>query len=467
MSGPADAALEKLSLRWQKLAKTCKLVSLGEEESGGTDAMYQCRLFELSKVPVPKTLLDKIDGSDKKHRVQLHINATLFHAKKGAFFGNTWSGPRQKVDDSCLTREKASDVKWNGNPAVLCSLKLEPHHNMYAFIFHTKADLANVCLAVELVMTVTDIKGEIRGEEYGVCWGVLPMAASKKDSDFSIRKEEDMQKAALYAGTPRLLLFLGADEAALSKQKNAKLAGATFKFVSLKHSKVDAAVMDLINPNELVGGIDDTLAAIPGLKDKPGAIEGGGGSLMKAATCAVVLNNLSVKLAEGLDARVSSQVQRATGKTAKVLGILMEVGVHNGRKFVAAPKELKLDKSDKDKGEYVLKKACIISDYMLHNMVAVVVLVYVSVDMGGEKGKMCLGWTSIVPTEESGPNGPLLVGKVEKLYLKSSQPMPCITHALIFSDIGAGPSGKPPVISFDFEKGSSSRPPAPASPPPS
>ena len=449
--------MEKLSLRWQKLAKTCKLVPLGEGEAGGTDAMYQCRLFELSKVPVPKTLLDKIAGSDKKHKVQLHINATLFHAKKGAFFGNTWSGPRQTVDDHCLTQEKQSgDVKWNGNPAVLCSIKLSPKDNMYAFIFHTKADLADVRLAVELVMTVTDIKGEIRGEEYGVCWGVLPMAASKKDADFSSKKEEDKAKSALYAGTPRLLLFLGADEAALSKQKNAKLAGATFKFVSLKHSKADAAVLELINANELVGGIDDTLSAIPGLKDKVGAIEGGSGSLKKAATCAVVLNKLSVKLAEGLDARVSSHVQRATGKTAKVLGILMEVGVHNGRKFVAAPKQLPLDKSTKDKGEYVLKKACKISDYTPHNMVALVVLVYVDVEMGGEKSKMCLGWTSIVPIEENGPNGPLLVGKVEKLHLKTSQPMSCITNALIFSDVGAGPSGKPPVITFDFDKGASS-----------
>jgi len=400
MSGPVDAAVEKLAVRWSKLAKTCKLVPLGEAEASGTDTMYQCMLFELGKVPVPKSLLDKVDSKDKKHKIQMHINATLFHAKKGAFFGNTWSGPRQTVDDNCLTREKGPVSKWNGNPAELCSLKLSPRDKNYAFIFHTKADLADVRLAVELVMTVTDIKGEIRGEEFGICWGVLPMVAAKNASDFS-KKEDDMAKGSLFAGTPRLLLFLGADEAALSKQKNAKLPGGVFKYVSLKHTKADDSIMKLISSNELVGGDDSTLSVIPGVKDKTGAIEAGGGSLKKAASCVLVLKKLSVKVSEGLYACVNTHVKRSTGKDAKILGLMMEVGVHNGRRYVSKPKELELE-SGAGKGEYVCKKDCKMLEYMPHNMMAVIVLVFVNVDVDGDTGKMCIGWNSIVPSENAG-----------------------------------------------------------------
>jgi hypothetical protein len=297
----ADAAADKLALRWSKLARTRKIVPLGDAQASGADTMYQCMLFELEKVPVPKSLLDTIEGKDKKQKVQMHINATLFHTKapgNGAFFGNTWSGARIDLDDKCLTREKG-EAKWNGNPAVLCSLKLTESESRYAFVFHTKANMADVRLAVELVMTVTDMKGEIRGQEYGICWGILPMAAKMTTADFSSKKQEGTAEASLFTGTPRLLLFVGADEELLGK-KNARLAGAKFKFVSLRHVKAEATVMDLINPYELVGGSDSVLSVIPGLKDKVGAIEAGSGSLKRGSNCALVLKNLSVKVADGL-----------------------------------------------------------------------------------------------------------------------------------------------------------------------
>ena len=445
-----EAAVDKLALRWCKLAKTCKLVPLGDAEATGTHAMYQCMLFELSKVPVPKFLLEKIDSADKKHKVQMHINATLFHTKKGAFFGNTWSGDRETVDDKCMTRTKSPDAKWNGHPAVQCTLTLGGK-SPYAFIFHSRADLADVKLAVELVMTVTDIKGEIRGEEYGICWGVLPMAATKNAADFSSKKEDDMRNSPLFAGTPRLLLFLGADETVLKKQKNAVLAGAAFKFVSLKQAKADAAVMHLINPNELVGGRDATLAVIAGLKDKAGAIEAGSGSLKRAAGCVLVLKNMSVKVAEGLDARLISHIQRSTGKSGKMLGLVMELGVHNGRKFLGDVKEVALEKGG-GKGEYSAKKDLKLPDYLPHNMVAVVFLVFASVEVGGEKGKMCIGWVGVVPTESTAATGPLLVGNV-KVHLKTAPPMPCISNAVVFGDDGAGKSSKSPLLTFDVDKG--------------
>ena len=435
-----DAAMEKLALRWSKLARTCKIVPLGEAVEDRTDTMYQIQLSGLTKVPVPKSLLDKVDGSSKTYKLQMHINATLFHVKKGAFFGNTWTGKREDVDGSNLTREKGGDARWNGKPAVVCSLQLP---KSYACIFHTKANLADVRLAAELVLTVTDVRGEIRGEEYGICWGLLPLVATKTVADFS-KKAEDMTKAPLFAGTPRLLLFLGTDETALSKQKGAQLAGAAFKFVSLKQSKADSGVLDLLNANELVGGTDATLAAIPGVKDQPGAIGGGSGSLKKAPGCTILLKNLAVKVGDGLDAHVRTHVQRATGKSAKLLGLLMEVGVHNGRKFIAAPKELSLDDKGAAKGEYVYKKECKISDYIANSMVAIVVLVYANVEVAGEQGKMCIGWTSVVPFDSS-DGGPLLVGTIQ-LHLKGSQPMACISNAIVFSD----DTRKAPTLSLEL-----------------
>jgi hypothetical protein len=446
MARSADDAMEKLALRWSKLAKTCKLVPLVDAQETETDTMYQCMLFELNKVPVPKSLMDKINGVDKKYKIQMHINATLFHTKRGAFFGNTWTGPRETVNDSNLTKEKGVDVKWNGNPAVLCSLKLG---SKYGFIFHTKTRLPDVRAAVELVMTVTDIKGEIRGEEYGICWGVLPLATSKNASDFSRKADSEVQ-AQLWAGTPRLLLFLGADEYALGKQKNAKLPNAMIKFVSLIQSKAESAVMELINANELVGGQDPTLAVIPGLKNKFDAIEIGGGSLKKAASCAIVLKELTVNVSQGIDMHIKKHVQRATGKSATLLGLVMEVGVHNGRKFVASPKEYALVPGG-NKGEYVCSKACTLAGYAPHNMMAVIALVYATVDVSGEQGKMCLGWASVVPVEISG-TGPLLVGNI-KLHLKTTQPMPCVTNSIIFSDDETGKGSRLPTLSFELDKG--------------
>ena len=413
--GPADEAADKLAVRWTKLARTCKLVPLGDVPGNGTDAMYQCMLYGLEKVLVPKSLLDKIESKDRLQKVQMHVNATLFHTKasgNGAFFGNTWSGARLDVD-KCITREKG-EGKWNGNPAGLCSLKLAATDSPYAFVFHTKANLADVRLAVELVMTVTDIKGEIRGEEYGICWGILPMAAKSK-------KEEGTEDASLFAGTPRLLLFVGADEELLGK-KNARLPGAKFKFVSLKHAKADAAVMELINPNELVGGSDPIVSVIAGLKDKAGPIKAGDGSLKRAPNCAVVLKNLSVTVADGMGDRIAASL-KTTGKSSKLLGVLLEIGVHNGRKFLGDPKEVSLEKGA-EKGKWVYKKDLKITNYVPHNMVALVVLAHASVELGGEKGKMCIGWNRIVPAEHTGAFVVALDGFAVLMSARACAPRP-------------------------------------------
>ncbi len=66
---------------------------------------------------------------------------------------------------------------------------------------------------------------------------------------------------------------------------------------------------------------------------------------------------------------------KTTGKSPKFEGLLLEIGVHNGRKFVGAPKEVALEKGEQ-KGLYVYKKDHKISDYLQHNMVSIVVLVH-------------------------------------------------------------------------------------------
>jgi hypothetical protein len=58
---------------------------------------------------------------------------------------------------------------------------------------------------------------------------------------------------------------------------------------------------------------------------------------------------------------------------------------------------------------------------------------------------MCIGWTSVVPTESAGAAGPLLVGSL-KLHLKTSPLMPCISNALVFGDDGAGKGRYVPIL---------------------
>ena len=79
------------------------------------------------------------------------------------------------------------------------------------------------------------------------------------------------------------------------------------------------------------------------------------------------------------------------------------MGVHNGRKFVSTPRELTLSSAESH-GEYVYvyKKPLKVSEYMLHDMVAVVLLVYANVqvgDAGAAASKMCIGWAYLVPLE--------------------------------------------------------------------
>jgi hypothetical protein len=79
------------------------------------------------------------------------------------------------------------------------------------------------------------------------------------------------------------------------------------------------------------------------------------------------------------------------------------VGVHNGRKFVSTPSARELTLSSAESHvEYVYKKPLKVSEYMLHDMVAVVLLVYANVqvgDAGAAASKMCIGWAYLVPLE--------------------------------------------------------------------
>ena len=112
-------------------------------------------------------------------------------------------------------------MSWNGMDAVACSMELSSSGGLYGFVFHSKQDLSNVRLVYEIVVTVFDAKGEIRIEEYSICWCVTEVSPKDDISKLTNQKLQ-LEKAtehSLMTGTPRLLVFTGMDKAALGKNR--------------------------------------------------------------------------------------------------------------------------------------------------------------------------------------------------------------------------------------------------------
>jgi hypothetical protein len=75
--------------RWNKLARTPKVVPAPEVSVGATQAFHVC-FTEIKQVPLPKGLL--IQADKKECKVHASLSATLFHTKSKSFFGSTWTG---------------------------------------------------------------------------------------------------------------------------------------------------------------------------------------------------------------------------------------------------------------------------------------------------------------------------------------------------------------------------------------
>lgn len=248
---------EKATNRWFRLAKAWKVVPLlGEvRKADALSQAYHCRFAGATRVPLPKHLIEKTHNKDI--RCNIRVNATLFHLKTFTFFGSTFHGPE-------IDFHKCSK-------AVSPGVYDFTFGDDYGFLFHTAVDLTETKLVCEIVMTLSEAGDGIRGEEYTVCWTPANPEPKRDAEKFSVtRNEKDILPHQLYAGTPRLLLFVGGGGGATAVQlpgylQKAKQAGAWLMCVVMTHKKMQDVAVAVLSENELVGGTDPVLSATPGL----------------------------------------------------------------------------------------------------------------------------------------------------------------------------------------------------------
>jgi hypothetical protein len=432
----ADALMDRHSMRWTKLAKTCKVIPWPGRSDDSSKNSYNCRIFEVSKVPVPRFLLDKAENS-KTQGVQVHVSGTMFDMERKCFFGSTWSGRRLDLK-TCCKREAGKGSKWNGSDALPCTIELGLN---YGFSVYTAADMANVQLAVELIMTEVDSTGSIRGREYSICWSILRLLGKDDLNSFSFKLDDTriVRDSPLYLGTPRLLLFVGADPKAMTK---AKIDQAGCKHISLTHSTLGKAVTSLMAEDELVSG--EELLVVPGLTDQARLMDAKPAKIVPS--CPLSLAQPKIYVHDNIDTLLEEYIKAASGRNFRFKSLLLQIGVHNGRRFIGkGTQDIVLMKASE--GEWVTKSDILLEDYIANNMVAAVVLLQAKGSMEGDDNiRVCLGWRPLVFVEENGDKGPLIVGE-HTFHLTTAPPIPSVSNALVYSEGSEGPK-----VSFTLGK---------------
>lgn len=423
--------LEGMSKRWAKLASSSRVVPHPKAAGGtaqGPVAGYNSRVANFHDVPVPKFLLGKADDV-KNFKVHAHVQATMFDTKGKVFFGNTWSS--KGCDIRKATR--GADTKWNGMPASICTIDVSEHCSVY---FASSASMAETKLVLELVMTVLDPTGTIRGEEYGICWAAVPMtvASSKDAAKFSLERDaSELTKSHVYSGTPRLLLF-GSDDKALDK---AMVAKAEVKHVTISASKLAGPALAMLVDNELIGSGEK----VPGMAriDEP--------ELAEAATLS--LSGIVVRVADGIEGRLIDYVNKTTGQKIEVAGFSLHLGVHNGRRFIGSQDPAVTKLLAYPGGKLKAGETKSLESFIVAGAVSVVALLHADVKADGKDTKVCLGWCPIsVCHPEGDAQGPVVVGDV-KLDMRRSAPMISVSTSLVFAD-----DGQPaPSLSAKVDKG--------------
>lgn len=429
-AGLDAGVVERMGVRWTKIAKASRVIPHGGKGEGagvvgGEAKAYTFRIFELSKVAVPKFILDKGMTSGGQQKVQVHLTATLFDTEKKKFFGSTWAGKRLDMAKCC----KASNdqVKWNGQEAAkACNIELGPD---YGFSFCSAANLENVRLAVEIVMTEVDPTGSIRGQEYSICWTAMKLSAKRDLEKFVYARAAEgelMTGTPIYFGTPRVLMYVGADPKLLSK---AKVEKAEARHILMTHLKLEEAAKALMVQDELVDGLD--LWCVPGLNDQARIMDSAGAKV--AASCPIALHSLTVDAGDGLEARLEEYIKVSSGQSFNFKELCVEVGVHNGRRFIGSEGLHKFAMS-KSGSKWTVKEQIKLDGYIPNNAIAVVILVHAVGSMKDDDDtRVCIGWLPVVAVEAAGDKGPIVTGDYSTSLL-SQAPMPCVSHALVYSE---------------------------------
>lgn len=428
---PDAGVVERMGVRWTKIAKTVRVIpwpGSGESSTGnvGEAKAYNCRIFEMNKVSVPKFILDKGMGTGGAQKVQVHLTATMFDTQKKTFFGSTWTGKRLDMAQCC--KASTDKVKWNGQEAgSACSITFGPD---YGFSFCTAANMENVRLAVELVMTEVDSTGTIRGQEYSVCWSAMPMNAQRDIEKFVYARAAEGEVSSLtpiFSGTPRVLMYVGADPKLLAK---AKIEKAEAKHITMTHFKLTDAAKILMVQDELVDGED--LTCVPGLNDQARIMDAIGAKV--AASCPLALEDLHVDCGDDFGTRLEAYIKASSGQSFSFKELCAEIGVHNGRRYLGSPQLHHFPMAQLSASKWSVKGEIKLADYIANNAVAVVILVHAVGTMGGDgNSRVCIGWLPLVPVEVAGVNGPIVTGAYEA-YLIQQAPMTCVSHALVYAD---------------------------------
>eukprot|EP00282_Hemiselmis_andersenii_P016660 CAMPEP_0114133992 /NCGR_PEP_ID=MMETSP0043_2-20121206/13920_1 /TAXON_ID=464988 /ORGANISM="Hemiselmis andersenii, Strain CCMP644" /LENGTH=321 /DNA_ID=CAMNT_0001227603 /DNA_START=73 /DNA_END=1035 /DNA_ORIENTATION=+ len=312
-----DTVVEKLGVKWTKLAKTCRVVPWpGAADGAGEAKTYNFRVFEIGKITVPSFLLDVEKETKGAKKVQVHLCGTMFDTQRKAFFGNTWTGRRLPLSECC--KPAADKAKWNGQAARTCTLDFGPN---YGASFLSAANLENVRLALEVVMTEMDATQSIRGQEYSVCWTPMKMDA-KRDLDKFVysRNEADVASdTIMYSGTPRLLAYVGTDAKLLGR---AKVDKSECKHITMTHEKLSEAAKALMCPDDLVCG--DELSLVPGLSDQARLMDANGPRVLPA--CPVSLEHVAVEVGDLFGNKLEEYIKASSGHDFKFEGLVLEAG---------------------------------------------------------------------------------------------------------------------------------------------
>ena len=469
--GETETFLKKQSEQWGILAQQCKFVRssrpIADERAVSTAVFF--RITHFDDVPIPSLLLEKSKKSQES--VQLHLSATLFDTKAkgesaGAFLGNTWIGKRKNLSECDVEFAAVKESKGNARDTQLRKLNFGIDSG---FVFRTSLNLDDLKVIVECVVTIFEkgTNGSLdpaSTETYGIFWCALPI---KPVSDLPLEDTSDAAAALLkncsvtesvYSGTPRLLFFANT-EAQLKKA--AKLGAASTKFICMKYEKL-TKVFHLMAENDLCGGGDNISGAVPGLVNIQASKSTGHGR----SEGFVTHDSADVETLEEFEFfldenrfQVSYDLEKSilsyfAGQTpditkepsTKSIAMFMDIGVHNGRRFVGdgpgtsnvegiksteGIQSVKLEKNE----DGVWTTGCIkLKRCMASNMITIVVVLKASIRLERKESILCLGWIPILPWRDKD----ILVGKL-RANIRTSPPFSSVTKVLCYQDIGCTP----------------------------
>ena len=436
--------LNEQSKAWCDFAQQCKVVPSIRPHVKGAEKAILFRIINIESLPIPKVLVDKSEKS--KDSVQLHLSATLFDTKakgkdEGSYLGNTWTGERKGLQECSTPKTGVKDVKWNKRDSFVRDVNFGSD---YGFVFYTTQNVDDLRVVVECVATICEDKDGPR-EEYGICWCSFQIDSSEK-AGMDLQNPVAVKIDAVYFGTPRFLLFTEANQ---SQLKKARIEHASASFFSVKRDDLKQVALHLMVENELCGGGDPRYGAIPGLISSTGPTDSTEtksirgfvpliSSLSILEEFEISFDETSFQFPYNFEKRLRSDILPVIKGIENVrIELFMDVGVHNGRRFVGKSPEspclneyqiIELEKIGDD--GYKAGRICL-NHCMADSLISIIVLLRAKIKSEDAVSNICVGWIPIVPWRDN----ELVLGTY-KVHLLSSTPFVSVSKLLTFQKGG-------------------------------